>query len=93
MLPGALTAWLGTWTVEVSIQVAPTDAGDITLTTTLDGLVHSNTNKPVFAIASFVSFDVIGAGKGLLWRMYKHPNTGGWTSSYIRMTVSYKADY
>jgi hypothetical protein len=93
MFPAGLTAWLGLWTVEVTLQTAPTDPGDYSLKLNFDTVVRGTTGKPVFGVVSFVAHDVIGAGKQLLWRMYKHPNSGALTQTYIRFVVSFHAAY
>jgi hypothetical protein len=93
MFPAGLTAWLGLWTVECTLQTAPTDGGDYTLKLNMDTVARANTSKAVFGVVNVVAQDVVGAGKQLLWRMYKHANSAGLTSTYIRFVVTFHAAY
>lgn len=90
LLPGGLTAWAGLWTVTCQVEIAPTDAGDLTVRLINDAVSGAGTAAMAFGVISFQHSWGIAAGKELKWRMYKGANTAGWTGSWVRFAVDYR---
>jgi len=87
---GGLTQYTGLYTCTATLYIQPSDVGDISIQLAGGGQNTSNTTVGAFASCSCTFQNVMPPGQQIYWQMYKHANTGGWTTSSIRFSLAFQ---